>query len=116
MSAYRHFSLALLVLSTVQPFALAQRERKPVALPGPVIFDARKAKELKHLPIRHGVQFGIFRDELLGKNENWVEYWLEPVELKNGAKVQFLAIYYNVSKADTYNGIWFKLGEADWTK
>jgi hypothetical protein len=116
MSIYTRFGLAALALALGAPFAPARGDDDPVPLPGPVVFDARSAKTLKDLSIREGVQFGTFRDPTLGKGQNWIEYSVKPITLPGGATENFLSVYYNVTKPETYNGVWFKLGDANWAK
>ncbi|MBI1917118.1 MAG: hypothetical protein HYS12_20620 [Planctomycetes bacterium] len=112
MSVFRYCGLGILVLVALGPLTVGQ---EPEALPGPVLLDARKAGKLSDLAIRSKVQFDIFRPEGL-KYENWIEYWIRRHKLPGGGESGVLAVYYNVSNPETYNGVWFKLGGADWSK
>jgi len=105
-------SLALLLAVPSSSVARAQEVER---LNGPVVFDTYGVSELADLFIKSGVQFGVYRNPD-PKFVQFIEYRIQPVQLPNGSTEPFLAVYCNVTEPETYNGVWFKMGEADWRR
>lgn len=85
-------------------------------LDGPVIFSVAGAANLSSLPLREGIQYGAFRSsDTDPANEQFIKYWLKSVQVPAGGQRQCLALYYNVSKDESFAGFYLKTGGADWT-
>jgi hypothetical protein len=85
-------------------------------LNGPVVFDTRGAAALdRKFPLHFGEQFSAFRNEDEPQSVQFVSLGLAPVALPSGQTSSFLCICYSLGAPRSYNGVWFKMGHADWT-
>ena len=117
MSRNLSFLVLTIIVSVGSIGGLRAGEPHLLRLDGPVIFDVAHAKTLENLPIRDGTQFGCFRcNDRDPAYAQHIKYWIEPVQFPGGTAASMLAVYYNVSKAESFCGLWIKVGGADWRR